>query len=270
MKKNILYVIISYLLLITSLQAEILITLVEGDITKQQFEHNNQAAIVNAANDTMIGSAGVAYFIQKTAGDAAFREYISTIFTGFPRCPTGQARLMPSLDIAKNGPAFIINTVGPDLKKPGFPDAHEKNLLEMAIINSLTLADAGENNQEWLSPMGQKDALHTTSQTIRAIGIPALSAGIFGYYSELSAPVAINAIVAYLEKKTHTKLTEIRLITFGGYQGRNDYQNYACALRQTKKFTQVNLADNTPLLLSLKKSEHNAAKPSIIYTYTKP
>ncbi len=270
MKKNILHFFALYFLLTTSLHANTHITLVEGDITNQQFEHNNQAAIVNAANDTMIGSAGVAYFIQKAAGDAAFREYINTTFTGVPRCPTGQARLMPSLDIATNGPAYIINTVGPDLKKPGLPDTYEKNLLEMAIHSSLTLADSGKNKQEWLSITGQNDAIHTAIQTITTIAIPALSAGIFGYYSELSASIVINAIIAYLNKTSHTKLTEIRLVTFRGYQGRNDYQNYAYALRQTTKLVQTNLTDNTPLLLYLKKSENNETKPPIIYTYTKP
>jgi O-acetyl-ADP-ribose deacetylase (regulator of RNase III) len=249
-----------------ALNAGTTITLIEGDITAQQFENNGQSALVNAANDTLIGSAGVAYYIQKAAGDTAFRNYITTTFAGYPLCPTGQARLMPSLNIAKTGPAYIINTVGPDLKKPGAPDANEKSLLETTIKNSLTLADAGQNTPTWLTPTEQHDSFHNQTHIITTLAIPALSAGIFGYYSDLSAPVIINAIITYLEKTPDTKLTEIRIVTFGGYQGRNDYQNYAYALRQTKKCTQAHLADNTPLLLSLKKSENNTAKPFLAYT----
>jgi len=268
MKKNIFHVIAVHFLLITSLNANVYITLVEGDITAQQFENNSQAALVNAANDTMIGNAGVAYYIQKAAGDSAFRNYITTTFTGCPLCPTGQARLMPSLNIAHNGPAYIINTVGPDLKNPGTPDTNEKSLLETAIKNSLTLADAGQNTPTWLTPTGQHDSFHNQTHIITALAIPALSAGIFGYYSDLSAPVIINAIITYLEKTPDTKLAEIRIVTFGGYQGRNDYQNYAYALHQTKKCTQVHLQDNTRLQLSLKKSSHNSTKPFLAYIVT--
>jgi len=236
---------------------EIYITLIEGDITTQAFDKPYEAAIVNAANSGLWGSAGIAKFIQLAAGGKvssagnALWDEIEESFKGVPRCPTGQARLTTGHTL---DPLRIIHAVGPSLATSGNPTPQEKKELEDAFRSCLIIAD--EKEPDWVSSQVAKN-----EHFITRVGLVALSSGIFGYYSELSAPVAVNLVLNYLKENQSTVVREIRFITFGGYGGRDDYGNFKKAL-EDQKVIKLNVAKDIPKELT-KSSNDVVTKPPV-------
>ena len=79
---------------------------IEADITTLATD-----AIVNAANETLLGGGGVDGAIHRAAGPrllAACRA-LPEVRPGV-RCPTGEARITPGFDLAAR---HVIHTVGP-------------------------------------------------------------------------------------------------------------------------------------------------------------
>ena len=133
-----------------------------GDITRLAVD-----AIVNAANERMLGGGGVDGAIHRAAGPALLEacRAVPEVRPGV-RCPTGEARLTPAGNLRSR---FVIHTVGP-VWFGG--DSGEADLLAACHRNSLRLAI--ENG-------------------IRSIAFPAISTGVFGYPVERAARVAIGA-----------------------------------------------------------------------------
>jgi O-acetyl-ADP-ribose deacetylase (regulator of RNase III) len=128
-----------------------------GDITTMAVD-----AIVNAANESLSGGAGVNGAIHRAAGPR-----LPEACRAIGGCPTGEARITPGFDLPAR---FIIHTVGP-VWHGG--DHGEPELLAAAYRNSLLLA-AGHD--------------------LRTIAFPALSCGIFGYPVEQAARIAVDAV----------------------------------------------------------------------------
>ena len=181
---------------------KIMISLVEGDITKQEFDDPEHAALVNAANSQLAFGGGVCGAVFKAAGPEKLVGECNKYPNG---CPVGEAVITGSCDIKDNGGAhYVIHAVG--------PQKVDEHALFDAYYNTLALAD---------------------KHAITAIALPAISTGIFGYDVEAATPVALNAILTYVKQYPATSLRDIRLVTFKQSQARmvnhapEDYVIYA-------------------------------------------
>ena len=154
--------------------------LIQGDRTKAKVD-----AIVNAANEKLIGGGGVDGAIRLAGGDA-IEDACEKIRVRQGGCPTGKA----VITTAGNLPAqSIIHTVGP-IWKDGNSD--EPALLASCYKESLKLA--AENS-------------------IHSIAFPSISTGVYGYPTEKAAHVALQTIRDLAQSNT-TIPTLIQFVLF--------------------------------------------------------
>lgn len=138
-------------------------TIREGDITTLAVD-----AIVNAANESLLGGGGVDGAIHRGAGPrllAACRALPER--PRGVRCPTGEARITPGFDLPAR---FVIHTVGP-VWYGG--TRGEAGLLAACYRASMALAK---------------------EHGIDSIAFPAISAGVYGYPPEAAARVAVDTL----------------------------------------------------------------------------
>lgn len=152
-----------------------------GDITRQAVD-----AVVNAANSTLLGGAGVDGAIHRAGGPSILEECKEIRRVRFPEgLPTGEA-------VITNGgllPArHVIHTVGPIWGREG---GREAELLAACYRNSLALA--------------AENALST-------IAFPFISTGAFGYPRDEAAAVSSKAVAEFL--RGDDLIAEVRLVFF--------------------------------------------------------
>jgi len=156
-----------------------------GDITRQAVD-----AIVNAANESLLGGGGVDGAIHSAAGkelDLVCRK----IHEEKGGCKTGEA----VITTGGNLPAkFVIHTVGP-VWRGG--KQREAELLSSAYLSSLRLAS--ENK-------------------IRTIAFPNISTGIYGFPKEQASKIAVSAVVDFLNNNK-TSVENVIFVCF-------DQENY--------------------------------------------
>jgi O-acetyl-ADP-ribose deacetylase (regulator of RNase III) len=155
--------------------------IVQGDLTQQ-----NVDAIVNAANERMLGGGGVDGAIHAAAGAGLLEECraVPEVRPGV-RCPTGEARLTAGHNLPAKA---IIHTVGP-IWKGGH--AGEPELLVACYANSLQLA---------------------VENGLVSVAFPSISCGVYGYPLEEAAAVAVKTV--HQELQRHETLQEVRLVAF--------------------------------------------------------
>jgi len=144
-----------------------MLDIIEADITALHVD-----AIVNAANEALLGGGGVDGAIHRGAGPellAACRA-LPQVRAGV-RCPTGDARITPGFRLPAK---FVIHTVGP-VWQGGV--AGEAELLASCYRRSLQLAM--END-------------------VRSIAFPAISCGVFGYPIDAAVKVALAEARAWV------------------------------------------------------------------------
>ena len=138
------------------------IELSQGDITTL-----NVDAIVNAANETLLGGGGVDGAIHRAAGPDLLKE--CRTLNG---CRTGEAKITRGYRLKAK---YVIHTVGPVYSGT----ARDADLLAACYRNSLALA--------------RRHDVHT-------IAFPAISTGAYGYPAHEAARVALNAISRWLDE----------------------------------------------------------------------
>ena len=152
------------------------IEIVEGDITKQQVD-----AIVNAANQSLLGGGGVDGAIHRAAGPELLEECRK-----IGGCPTGEARVTKGYKLPAK---WVIHTVGP-IWRGG--NNREDDLLASCYKNSL------------------KAAVEIGAKTV---AFPSISTGAYGFPLERATKIALNETKKFLENDN--KIEKVVFVCFG-------------------------------------------------------
>jgi O-acetyl-ADP-ribose deacetylase (regulator of RNase III) len=160
--------------------------LIRGDITKLP-----AAAIVNAANSSLMGGGGVDGAIHRAAGPELLAECRQIAAARRPgeACPTGEAVITGAYGLPGKK---VIHTVGPVWRGGGRGEAE---LLASCYRKSLLLAQA---------------------EGLESVAFPNISTGVYGYPKKAAAETAVGAV-----KETLPQTPAVKRVIFVCFDDEN-------------------------------------------------
>lgn len=139
------------------------IEVVQGDITQQQAE-----AIVNAANNSLLGGGGVDGAIHRAAGPELLEECRK-----LKGCPTGQAKITQGYRLPVK---WIIHTVGPVWRGGNYKE------------------------NEYLAQCYQSCFNLVEKYRLKTVAFPSISTGAYRFPLECAVKIAVTETVYFLKK----------------------------------------------------------------------
>ncbi|KAI9693203.1 MAG: hypothetical protein M1822_005199 [Bathelium mastoideum] len=181
------------------------ISLIRNDITKLEVD-----AIVNAANETLLGGGGVDGAIHSAAGPELYDECLT-----LDGCPTGSAKITSAYELPCKR---VIHAVGPVYASSKRAGQHT-SLLQGCYRRALELAVEHE---------------------CRSVAFSALSTGVYGYPSEEAAETALGEVRRFLEGGEEERGKGLDRVVFCSFLEKDE--------KAYEKLTPVFFppADNTP------------------------
>ena len=151
------------------------IEVIQGDITTLQVD-----AIVNAANNSLMGGGGVDGAIHRAGGPAILEE-CKKIVAQQGGCNTGEAVITSGGNLHAT---YVIHTVGPVWSGT----EEDTRLLQNCYVNSLQLA---------------------VEHQCKSLAFPNISTGVYGYPKDQAAAVAVSAVFNFVKNNPAIELVQL-------------------------------------------------------------